>query len=128
MEDLLERWVASFSAGDIETCVEIYSEDGAIYSPYGPAATGRQAIRETHKEWLDAGETNKRIKVLEAGGDGSLAYCVAAYSGDYPQEDGSIATESGTSLNIAVKQPDGSWKLHISSLNSDTPPLAETSD
>ena len=60
-----------------------------------------------HKEWLDAGETNKTIKVIEAHADGVLAYCVAAYAGDCPDEVGNLITESGTSLNIAKRELDG---------------------
>ncbi len=127
MQAMFDDWEANYSRGDVEASVVAYTEDGAIYSPYGPAAVGRAAIRETHKEWLAAGEMNKKIEVLDARGEGRLAYCLAAYSGDFEQDDGSIVTESGISLNIALKQADGSWKLYISSLNSDTPPLAEAS-
>jgi hypothetical protein len=35
--DLKNRWVVSFSSGDIEKSVELYSEHGAICSSYGTA-------------------------------------------------------------------------------------------
>ena len=127
MQDLMGRWKDDFSRGNIEGCVEAYLADAAIYSPYSSAAIGRDAIRGLFQEWLAAGETNKRISVLNAASDGTIAYCLIAYSGDYPQEDGSSVTESGVSLNIAEKQTDGSWRLRISSMNSYTPPLAEAS-
>jgi uncharacterized protein (TIGR02246 family) len=128
MHALMDQWVRSFSSGDVEQCVAFYTEDGAIYSPYGLPAIGRDAIRRVHKEWLDAGETNKTIKVIEAHADGVLAYCVAAYAGDCPDDGGNPITESGTSLNIAKRELDGTWRLHISSLNSDTPSLHVSSE
>ena len=124
-EQTLKLWVERFTAGDVEGCLEVYTEDGEIYSPYGSPAIGRDALRETHEAWLAAGETNKRIIVLDARVENDLAYCVAVYFGDYPQEDGSVVTESGTSINVLLRQKDGSWRIHISSLNSDNPPLAD---
>ena len=126
MQKLQDEWTDSFSNGDIEACVEMHTENGAIYSAYGLAAIGRDAIRDTYKEWHEAGETNKQINVVEAGCEGDLAYCVATYSGDFPEDDGTLVNESGTVLVVCLKQLDGSWKFHISSLNSDTLPLAET--
>ena len=126
MQDLNNKWVEKFSKGDIEACVEMYTEDGAIYSPYSPAAIGRDAIRDTFKEWHEAGEQNKRVKVIEADSDSKIAYFTATYSGDFPEDDGTLANESGVVLTVCVRASNGSWKMHISSLNSDTPPLAES--
>jgi uncharacterized protein (TIGR02246 family) len=124
MQHLFDQWVRSFSVGEIEESVSLYTENGAIYSPYGSPAIGRDEIRRTHKEWMDSGEKNKKITVIEAQSDGDLAYCVATYAGDYPDANGTLITESGTSVNIARRQLDGSWRLHISSLNSNAPPLS----
>lgn len=124
LEALMAVYLQAFSRRDVEACTDLYTDDGAIYSPYGPAAIGRRAIMKTQQAWLDAGETNKKLEILYAGGDGDTAYCVTSYSGDYPTEDGSYQTESGKALNVFARQPDGHWKFHISSLNSDEPPLA----
>lgn len=45
MQDLNNKWVESFSEGDLESCVEMHTENGKMYSPYSPAALGRDAIR-----------------------------------------------------------------------------------
>ena len=124
MQELMARWVHCFSSGDIEGAAALFCDDGAIYSPYGPAAIGRDAVRATHEAWSAAGEMNKTITVIRSEARGGLAYCLAAYSGDYPQDDGTLLNECGTSLNIAKRQDNGTWKFLISSLNSDKPPLA----
>ncbi len=126
MQDLNNKWVETFSEGDIAACAEMYTENGSIYSPYSPAAIGRNAIKDTFKEWYEAGEQNKRVKVLEADSDGKIAYFTASFSGDYPQDDGTLVNESGVVLTTCIRAQNGSWKMHISSLNSDTPPLAES--
>jgi uncharacterized protein (TIGR02246 family) len=121
LQALLDRWVEQYARGDLEAAVACYAADGAIYSPYGPAAVGHEAIRNTHADWLAEGEINKRIVVLEARGDGDVAYCVATYSGDVPQPDGSRTREAGTSLNVCVRDAAGDWIVQVSSLNRDWP-------
>ena len=123
MEQLVAALLRAYQAKDAAACAALYSEDGAVYSPYAPPAMGRAAIQKLHQDWLDEGDTNKRLEILEAGGDSDIAYVLLAYAGDTPQEDGGVITESGTSLNLCQRQPDGSWRIHISSLTSDTPPL-----
>jgi len=124
MQSTVDGWVTRFVDGDVEGATDMYTSDGAIYSPYAAAAVGTEAVREVHQGWMDAGETNKKLVVLEAQADGDLGYNVVKYSGDYPQDDGGMVTETGFSVNIMKRQPDGQWKFHISSLNSETPPLA----
>ena len=80
------------------------TESSAIYSPYSPAAVGRYAIRDTYREWYEAGEQNKQVKVIEADSDGAIAYFTATYSGDFPEEDGTLVKESGVLLaRLVVK-------------------------
>jgi uncharacterized protein (TIGR02246 family) len=125
LEALNALWLEAFSRGDVEACASLFTEDAAIYSPYGPPALGREAIKQTHQDWLNSGETNKKLEILDAGGDGNTAFLVASYSGDYPTEGGGYETESGKVVNVCTRQPDGRWKFHIGSLNSDEPPLAD---
>ncbi|MGB5558564.1 MAG: nuclear transport factor 2 family protein [Paracoccaceae bacterium] len=125
IQAVLDAYVGQYRARDVDGCVDHYAPDGAIFSPYGPAATGRNALQQTHREWFDADETNKKLRAIEVQGSGNLAYCLAAYSGDFPLEDGPRTTHSGTSLNVLIRDPGGHWKIKISSLNSDIPPLAE---
>ena len=124
MNALADALLQVTRARDAAACAALFTADGAIYSPYAEPAQGPEAIEALHQAWLDEGETNKQMTVLEAGGSGDTAYLLLAYSGDYPQADGSTLSESGRSLNLCRRQPDGSWRIHICSLNSDEPPLA----
>jgi ketosteroid isomerase-like protein len=108
---------------DPAACAALFTEHGTILSPYGREVRGRDAIEATHKAWFDVGETNKRLNLLDFYATEDVGYCVLTYAGDYPQPDGSYTTESGKSVNVLRRQPND-WKFHISSLNSDDPPLA----
>ena len=109
---------------DTSGCAALFTEDGSIFSPYGVEAHGREAIEATHKSWFDAGETNKRLDLLDFGASASVGYCVWAYAGGYLQPGGSYSSESGKSVDVLKQRSNGDWKIHISSFNRGNPPSA----
>jgi uncharacterized protein (TIGR02246 family) len=121
---LVTKLLAASREHNAEECAALFTEDGSILSPYGVEVRGQKAIEATHKEWFDQGEANKRLELLECDAGGDVGYCILAYAGDYPQPDGSYTTESGKSVNVLRQQPNGEWRIHVSSLNSDKPSLA----
>ncbi|KAA3631789.1 MAG: SgcJ/EcaC family oxidoreductase [Proteobacteria bacterium] len=124
VEVLVARLLEASRQHDAAACAALFTENGVILSPYGTEARGRSAIESTHREWFEEGETNKRMELLEVGASGDVGYCILAYAGDYLQPDGSYSTESGKSVSVLKRQSSGEWKIHVSSLNSDKPPLA----
>lgn len=119
IEFLVEALLDALKRHDAAACAAIFTGDGLIISPWGPPARGFDEIRATHQAWFDEGEANKRLTLLEADASGDLAYCLLAWAGDYAQSDGSVATYSGTSVNVVRRQADGEWKIQVQSLNSD---------
>ena len=124
MQALLDRMAAAYTAGDARACAALFTEDGAIYSPFGPPVQGRAAIEAAHREWIALGETKKRLSVVEARASGDLAWCLAAFAGDVPDGAGGTRTERGVSLNVLERQPGGAWLIRVSSLNEDAPPAS----
>ena len=118
IQGLLDRYVASYEAGDAVACASFYLPDGAIFSPYGPAATGPEAIRSLHDEWFRSDEKNKKITVVDAGEQGTLAWCLAEYSADMAGTDNNFEREAGTTLSVFERQADGRWRIRYSSLNT----------
>ena len=80
-----------------------------MHSPFGPPAVGRQAIEDTHAEWVSEGADNKQITVSSAEKDGDLGWCIAQF------REGT--TGEGTSLNVLARQSDGRWLITYCSLN-----------
>jgi len=124
IESLARKLLEALRQHDATGCAALFTEDGSILSPYGAQAHGRDAIVATHKSWFEAGETNKRLDLLDFGASGNVGYCVLGYAGDYLQPDGSYISESGKSVNVLKRRSNGNWKIYISSLNSDNAPLA----
>ena len=110
---LLDRYVSSYCEGDAEGCAAIYARNAEMYSPFGPPAVGRQAIEDTHAEWVAEGAENKRIEVVIAESSGDLGWCLAKFSEG--------TTGEGISLNILARQSDGRWLITRSSLNEVSP-------
>jgi uncharacterized protein (TIGR02246 family) len=109
LQDLMDRYVAAYRAGDSAGCAAVFTENAELRSPYGPAAIGRDAIARTHEEWTAEGAEGKRIDVVSAGVSGDLAWCLAAFS------EGS-ETGEGKSLSVLERQPGGSWLIRMCSL------------
>ena len=124
LQKIADEWVELFMAHDADGCTNTFLADAAIYHPYGPAAEGLEAVRAAHIDWLEDGETNKKLTVVDGRISGDLAYYIGRYSGDYPNDDGSTYTESGVVVAVYHRDADGKWRCRVSALNSDNPPLA----
>ena len=44
---------------------------------------------------------------------GDVAYYIARYSGDYPNEDGSTYSDSGIVVGVYHKDKDGKWRARV---------------
>ena len=117
-QNLFDRYVELYLAGDVAGCVAFYAPDGQIHSPFGPPVVGAEALEKIHKEWFLEGEVNKTIQVLEARAEADIGYCLARYSADVPQDDGSYQPDGGTSVNTFERLEDGRWVIRLTSLNA----------
>ena len=108
-QQMFDRYLSSYRAGDATGCASVFSLDSELYSPYGPPAIGRAAIASAHKEWVEEGGEDKQLQVMSAGCSGDLGWCVVSYSEG--------TTGNGTSINILARQPDGAWLITHCSLN-----------
>jgi ketosteroid isomerase-like protein len=113
LQSFMNNMAAAYTKGDAVACAEMFMPDGELYSPYAPPARGRAEIVALHRVWTE-GVVHKQLTVVDAGGSGNIAWCLAAYS------EGEI-TGDGTSLCIFERQAGGDWLIRICSLNSSTP-------
>ncbi len=120
MQDLFDRWLDAFANGDVETCLTCYTANGEIHSSDGLPASGTSELRQTHLDWMAEGGRNKTISVADARAGGGMAYAVARYDEDFPDGSGSWTRTGGTSVNVAMRQTDGTWKLHLTALCGDS--------
>ena len=124
LERLQQNWIEWFEQKDAKACAACYTEDAWVLSSYGDNAQGRDEIEKAMQGWIDGGAKNKKFTDIELSIENDLAYSIIAYSEDYDNDDGSVFTETGKSVNAFKRQTDGSWKFHINVLTSDNPSSA----
>ena len=108
-QKLYDQYVVCYRLGDAKGCASVFAAEAEMYSPFGPPAIGRQAIEDTHAEWVAEGAEDKQITVCSAGRDGELGWCLVEFSEG--------TTGAGVSLNVLARQPDGRWLVTHISLN-----------
>jgi ketosteroid isomerase-like protein len=108
-------------AADWPTVVSTYAEDGELLPPNRPVVQGRAAMQKLFEEWPKITEFSESVTEIE--GEGDLAYGRGTYAMTMmPPGAKAPVKDSGKTLAIWRKQPDGSWRVTKVSWNSDLAP------
>ncbi|NUR27319.1 MAG: nuclear transport factor 2 family protein [Catenulispora sp.] len=94
--DLNPTFSALFNAGDVRGLVRLYAPDAVFHASSGPV-TGREAI---HAEYTDmiAGSPGLELRTRRILSSGDTALITT-----------DDATSTGVSVEVARRQPDGTW-------------------
>jgi ketosteroid isomerase-like protein len=106
---IMKAYVSAYRNRDAAGCTAVFTENARLMSPYGPPVQGRDAIEQTHRDWVIEGAESKEITIIEAGCDGAVGWCLGVFSEG--------EAETGTSLNVLERQPEGHWLIRQCSLN-----------
>jgi ketosteroid isomerase-like protein len=98
-EDLGRFFTERANAGDVEGLVALYEPEAVLAFPRGRLTTGTEAIRKVYEELLATRPTFQGTP-QPAIVNGDLALT-------------STRTPSGATVEIAHRQPDGSWRWLI---------------
>ncbi len=120
IKDSDAQFAETLARGDMEAFGALHTEDTLLLPPNAPQLSGRQAVVSFYKEFVEAGYKNFSFSSVQVSSDGDLAYNVGRYSADVAT-DGGTTTDSGKFVDVYKRQSDGSWKIHVSIFNSDTP-------
>jgi len=117
LKDADKQYADAFNRGDFAAIAALHTEDVLELPPNASAVNGRQGVESSYKEFFDAGWKNLSLSSVRIGSDGDLAYNVGRYSVDGPTDEGI----TGNFVDIYKRQADGSWKIHVTITNTDTP-------
>jgi uncharacterized protein (TIGR02246 family) len=106
----------AFNRGDAAAVASFYLEDAALLAPDQPTIRGKRAIEDSFKEGIKEIGGKMRIEPVEIHAAGDMAYQWANYS-----TKGGKKSATGKFVEIYNRQTDGSWKIHLTIYNSDTP-------
>ena len=120
---LTEEWRDAWHAGDADALAAMYTDDPVLMPQNQPAVIGRETIRALYQSVFDeyTVEGSGDLQEVEVAGDWAFyrsTYTLTAT----PKAGGEPLADTGKSLFIVRRQPDGTWKIARLSANSDLPP------
>ncbi|WP_120498184.1 SgcJ/EcaC family oxidoreductase [Kiloniella sp. EL199] len=109
---VIETNNAAVAAGDIEGVLATFEPNGVLVGEPGMIAKGTPALRETFKQFI---AINPKITIINH--DVIQADDIAIHSSTWKMSglapDGSLIEQSGFSVVVLRKQPDGRWLMVI---------------
>jgi uncharacterized protein (TIGR02246 family) len=110
-EDLHKLFVQALNSGDLDGLVALYASDGFLMARSGPAR-GISAIRKALAEYVAMKPTIQLTtrRVVQAG---DTVLLIADWRFYGTTSDGGSVSTSGTSIEVARRQADGSWRYFI---------------
>ena len=116
------RYSSSLNAGDLDSWLSLWTDDGVQLPPGEPPVVGKEEIRARNKAVLDKFTLNIGITNAEVGVAGDWAFARGTYTATLtPKEGGRAIPLSGKYMTILKRQTDGSWKIHRDIFNSNVP-------
>jgi ketosteroid isomerase-like protein len=110
-EDLHKLFAKALNSGDLDALVALYAFDGFLMTRSGPAR-GIRAIRRALAEYVAMKPTiqltTRKIVQVE-----DTALLVADWRFHGTATDGCDVSTSGSSIEVARRQPDGNWRYLI---------------
>lgn len=121
LRELDAAWSAAAAAKDVDKAVSYYADDAVVFAPNAPAASTKEAIRNTWKGMITAPSTSGGWKTskVEVSKSRDLAAINGTYEFTMDDASGKPAHDHGDYVAVFKKQADGSWKCIVDIWNSD---------
>jgi uncharacterized protein (TIGR02246 family) len=110
-QDLHKLFAKALNSGDLDALVALYSSDGFLMARSGPAR-GIDAIRKALTGYV-AMKPTIQLTTRRVVQEGDIALLMADWQFHGTARDGSTVSTSGTSIEVACRQSDGSWRYFI---------------
>ena len=112
IRNLVARWHRATAAGDVDTVLELMSEDVVFLVAGKPMMKGRGSFEKALRGLLATHRVESTGDIQECEVSGDLAYCWALLTVRVtPLAGGDTNVRSGSALSIFRKQQDGTWQL-----------------
>ena len=119
-------YVSSLEAGDIDTWLSLWTEDGVQMPPNEAPVIGKDQLRKRNGAALDLFTVAIDITNQEVGVAGDWAFSRGVYTATFAPKDGSNPIPvDGKFMTILSRQSDGGWKIHRDIFNSSVAPGRE---
>jgi len=115
---LNQQWEINFENHDADGLVALFTEDCVRMPQGGPASVGRPALEAAYRQdFAEVWKTQAKVRLNaeEVIISGEYAFARGA---DTLVQDGRQVGETGKWLFVYRQQPDGTWKYHWITFNS----------
>ena len=110
-QDLHKLFEQALNAGDLDALVALYALDGLLMARSGPAR-GIHAIRKALADYV-AMKPTIQLTTRKVMQEADTALLAADWRFHGTTSDGGSVSTSGTSIEVARRQSDGSWRYFI---------------
>lgn len=111
--DLQEQFLKHFTAGDLDSLMDLYEPDALFVGPGGDEASGAEAVRAALQSLLSLPELTFTYEPCFAAPSGDLVMMHASWSLTGKDPDGGSVAMSGVTVEVARRGPDGGWRYAI---------------
>ena len=118
IQALNQQWEINFENHDADGLVALFTEDCVRMPQGGPATVGRPALEAAYRrDFAEVWKTQAKVRLNaeEVIISGEYAFARGA---DTLVQDGRQVGETGKWLFVYRQQPDGTWKYHWITFNS----------
>lgn len=125
----MDRWIASFEAGDSKSLASIFTEDGIYAANNGQVLQGRAGIRSGVQSWFNGpigqakatgGQLDVQRQLLRLKVSDGIAYSLMRFTIDLSPP--GCVLDAGHALLVWRQQPDGAWLIDSFLGNQDKKP------
>jgi ketosteroid isomerase-like protein len=115
----------SQAATNVDSFLEFFLPDGAVYPPNEPAAVGSDAVRSWANSMMSMPgfQVTWQATTVEVAASGDVGYTAGTYSLQMNMG-GTPITDTGKYLTVWKKNETGAWKVAVDVFNSDLPVMA----
>ena len=111
-DQIHDTFTKAVNASDVEALLDMYDPDGISVELDGSQTTGHAAMRASFEGLLGAvGHIDGTTRKLFVARD--VALSSASWIAEFVLPDGSVVTQRGTTAEVSVRQPDGTWRVVI---------------
>lgn len=120
IQALNREWEMNFENHDLAGLVALFTEDCVRMPQGGPASVGRQALEAAYRQdfaevWKTQARVTLTAEVITIAGEHAFARGADTL---VQMQDGKRVEVTGKWLFIYRQQPDGTWKFHWITFNS----------
>ena len=116
IEEINAEFIDAFNRGDASAISTGYAEDCAVLVPNQATVRGRQGVEALFTGMFEEFRGTTNLEIIEVVDSGDWAYQWATYTLETPE-----FSDAGQLFEVFKRQADGSWKIHRSIFNSDSP-------